>query len=198
MVVPSSSKKPAEEKMRRTLIVGLTVALLSGTSAVSQQPAPDASVPEGGMAADAADFTVEFADEAWNGETIPEGQQCAEHGGAGVTPTLDVAGIPEGTTDIVVTFSDETNESMASGGHGVISYAVEAGETTMALPSVPAETEEGLPEGVSVAAPNKRDAGVGYLPPCSGGSGNMYSAEVTAIDHTGAELASASLQLGTY
>jgi hypothetical protein len=185
--------------MKRSLSLGFGIALLGSVAAFAQEAAPVEATPEGGMAPDAAEFTVAFADDAWNGETIPDGQQCASDGGEGATPAFDVSGIPEGTTDILVAFSDESNEPMNNGGHGSISFPVTAGETTMTLPSVPGETDE-LPEGVTIAAPNARgdEATPGYIPPCSGGAGNLYSALVTAIDHTGAELASARIELGTY
>jgi len=41
-------------------------------------------------------------------------------------------------------------------------------------------------------------ASPGYLPPCSGGAGNTYSATVIALDVAGAELASGKITLGKY
>ncbi|HWA20746.1 MAG TPA: hypothetical protein VG757_17295 [Devosia sp.] len=38
----------------------------------------------------------------------------------------------------------------------------------------------------------------GYLPPCSGGQGNLYSATVTALDASGATLAEGKIDLGHY
>ena len=36
--------------------------------------------------AQAQDMTVVLEDAAWDGNTIPDGQQCAEYGGNGSTP----------------------------------------------------------------------------------------------------------------
>lgn len=145
-------------------------------------------------------LTFKFADPAWDGVTIPEGQHCALQGGSGATPAIEVSGLPEGTTTVSVAFNDETYQPMNDGGHGVIAFEVTPAEGTTTLPSVPGGTAD-LPEGASVATASRGTgeyASPGYLPPCSGGQGNTYSATVTALDSTGQELATGKIELGKY
>ena len=147
-----------------------------------------------------SDFAASFADPAWDGVTVPEGQHCPLQGGNGATPPINVTGLPSGTTQINLSFNDETYEPMNNGGHGVLGFAVEAGATEASLPAVPGATEE-LPEGVTIAVANKTAGDFltpGYMPPCSGGNGNTYSVDVIAIDASGAELAKQRLTLGKY
>jgi len=89
---------------------------------------------------------------------------------------------------------------MDDGGHGIIAFAVTPTDGTASLPSVPGGTAD-LPEGVSVATASRGTgdyASPGYLPPCSGGQGNTYSATVTALDSAGIELAAGKIELGKY
>lgn len=145
-------------------------------------------------------FEISFADPAWDGQTIPEGQHCALQGGEGATPALDLSGLPEGTATIEVAFNDETYEPMNNGGHGTIGFEVTPADGAVSLPSVPGGTED-LPEGVFIAAPNATSGDfltAGYMPPCSGGQGNTYSATVSALDAQGNSLASQTITLGQY
>lgn len=145
-------------------------------------------------------FDVAFADAAWDGQTIPEGQHCPLQDGEGATPALDLSGLPEGTASIEIAFNDESYEPMNNGGHGTIGFAVEPVDGVVSLPSVPGATED-LPEGVSLAEPNRTEGDFltpGYMPPCSGGRGNTYSADISALDAEGNVLASTYLQLGVY
>ncbi len=146
-------------------------------------------------------LTVAFADPAWTGETVPEGQHCPLQGGSGATPTLTVSGLPEGTTQVNVEFNDESYEPLSTdGGHGIIGFAVTPAGRAATLPSVPGNTAE-LPEGTMVVAAARAPgdyASPGYLPPCSGGNGNTYSADVIALDAAGAELATGKITLGKY
>ncbi len=145
-------------------------------------------------------LTLTFADPVWDGVSVPAGQHCGLQGGAGATPALDVAGVPDATTAINVAFSDETYEPMNNGGHGTIGFVVAPVEGKVALPSVPGGTLD-MPDGVMIAAENLTSGDFltpGYMPPCSGGNGNLYSAKVTALDATGAELATGRIELGRY
>lgn len=145
-------------------------------------------------------FQISFADPAWDGQTIPEGQHCALQGGEGATPALELSGLPEGTTTVEVAFNDESFEPMNNGGHGTIGFEVEPVDGTATLQSVPGGTED-LPEGVFIAAPNATSGDfltAGYMPPCSGGQGNTYSATVSALDAEGNTLASETITLGQY
>lgn len=153
-----------------------------------------------GAAMAQAPLTLRLADPAWDGVTIPEGQQCALQGGSGTTPAIEVSGLPEGTTTVDVAFSDETYQPMNDGGHGVIAFAVTPVGGTATLPSVPGGTAD-LPEGASVATPSRGTgeyASPGYLPPCSGGAGNTYSATVSALDGASKELATGKIEIGKY
>ena len=38
----------------------------------------------------------------------------------------------------------------------------------------------------------------GFLPPCSGGAGHLYTIDVTALDSAGKTLATGKIPLGTY
>ena len=170
----------------RTFRLATVVAaqLVTGTGAVMAQ----------------SELNVSFADSAWTGERIPEGQHCALQGGNGSTPALTIGGVPEGTTEILVAFNDETYTPMADGGHGVLAFAVKPDNGAVAVPSVPGGTLD-LPAGVRIAQEN-RTAGdyltAGYVPPCSGGVGNTYSADVSAVDAAGTVLATGYILLGTY
>lgn len=147
-----------------------------------------------------AELEVAFADPIWTGEAIPEGQHCPLQGGEGATPALEISGVPDGTTQIHVAFNDETYTPMDDGGHGTIGFDVTPEDGIVSLPSVPGATEE-LPEGVFIAAPNATSGDFttpGYMPPCSGGQGNTYSADITAIDANGNVLANGYIVLGTY
>ncbi len=146
-------------------------------------------------------LTVAFADPAWDGETVPEGQHCALLGGSGATPAMQVSDIPEGTTQINVEFNDESYRPLSTGGgHGIIGFAVTPENGTATLPSVPGNTAD-LPEGAMVVAAARAPgsyASPGYLPPCSGGAGNTYSADVKALDASDTVLAEGKITLGKY
>lgn len=130
-----------------------------------------------------ATLQVVFADPAWNGRTIPAGQQCSQFGGKGASPALAVKGIPPGTTDLLVEFNDRDYPPLSSGGgHGTIRIPLPPGATEMTVPSVPGETNT-LPAGVVKEAAHRApmSPGTAYLPPCSGGRGNLYFADVKAV-----------------
>ena len=147
-----------------------------------------------------AALTVKFTDPAWDGKTIPKDQICSLQGGKGSTPAIEVSGLPEGTVKITESFNDETYQPMNNGGHGVIGFDVTPSGGVATLPAVPGESDQ-LPVGVSVVT-KERGTGdydkPGYLPPCSGGNGNLYTMDVTALDASGAKLGTAHVELGHY
>lgn len=149
-------------------------------------------------AAHAQSFTAALA-APWGGEFVPEGQQCHLFGGNGSTPMMILQGLPEGTVQMRVEFNDKSYAPLAdNGGHGVISFAVTGPNAV--LPSVPGMTAH-MPEGaevISAARSGGQYASAGYLPPCSGGRGNRYMADVIALDATGAELGRVAVELGLY
>lgn len=70
---------------------------------------------------------------------------------------------------------------MDIGGHGIVGFRAEG--PTAVLPSVPGETMTGLPSGAFIEVTNRSGdyGGPGYLPPCSGGQGNLYTVTVKAV-----------------
>ena len=149
-------------------------------------------------AANAQNFTAELG-APWDGVKVPDGQQCRLFDGNGATPAIILQGLPEGTTHIRVEFNDKSYAPLANnGGHGVIGFQVSGPDAV--LPSVPGMTDT-LPEGAEVLAAARstgRYASPGYLPPCSGGRGNRYMADVIALDASGAELGRMPVELGRY
>ncbi len=149
-------------------------------------------------AATAQSFTAELSP-PWDGVDVPGGQQCHLFNGNGATPMIILQGLPAGTTQMRVEFNDKSYGPLANnGGHGVIGFQVSG--SSAVLPSVPGMTAD-LPEGtevLSAARSTGQYASPGYLPPCSGGRGNRYMADVIALDANGAELARVHVELGRY
>jgi len=144
-----------------------------------------------------AEMQIGFADPAWDGRKIPSDQVCRQFKGRGGTPPLVVSALPAGTTALVVEFSDQDARRFRNGGHGVLRFEVPPGSSEYTLPVVPGESDA-LPAGVSeVRSHRMRGVAGTYLPPCSGGRGNTYVAEVTA-EGAGGELGSAEIKLGNY
>ena len=159
-----------------------------------------------GPGALAADLKISFADPAWNGKKIPDGQQCTKFRGKGATPALQIENIPAGTNAVIVEFNDRDYQPLPwNGGHGKIGFWISEGSSSALLPSVPGETNE-LPEGSFLEKRNRATgdyARPGYLPPCSGGRGHRYFAEVKAVKKIEGRkkptvLAKAKIQLGRY
>ena len=155
------------------------------------------------VAAPAAELTVVFADPAWTGDKIPEGQHCKKFGGNGATPPLIVSGIPAGANAIVVQSYDKLSRD---GGHGKVGYLIPDGATEATLNAVPGGTND-LPEGTWLVKKNRAKGAWrsdGYLPPCSGGRRNTYSADVIAViidaasNEVQEELAETTIRLGKY
>ena len=148
--------------------------------------------------ASAQSFTVKLA-LPWNGVVVPEGQQCRLFGGDGSTPIFVLQGLPDGTERMRIEFNDKSYTPLSeNGGHGVIGFPV-IGPNAV-LPSVPGMSAY-LPSGGEVLAAARSSgeyASPGYLPPCSGGRGNRYMADVIALDANGAELARVPVELGRY
>ena len=121
--------------------------------------------------------------------------------GSGATPALTLANVPAGTSAVVLAFNDETYQAMNNGGHGAVRFAVTPTNGAVSLPSVPGETDA-LPAGVTTEkahlASDYSGTGGAYLPPCSGGKGNTYTATVTALGAGDAKLGETRIVLGTY
>lgn len=170
--------------MKMTVVCGALVAIL----AITAGPAF------------AAKLQVSFADSSWTGKKVPKGQHCSKFGGNGATPRLNVSGIPQGTSAILVEFNDASYQPLSSrGGHGIVGFEY-AGDGEAVLQSVPGGTKE-TPVGTWIEKKNRATGAwksPGYLPPCSGGRGNRYFAVVKAVDTDGNVLAKAKIKLGRY
>ncbi|TEW55226.1 hypothetical protein E2R68_05575 [Psychromonas sp. RZ22] len=127
---------------------------------------------------------VKFADSAWDGITIPAGQQCQKFGGKNpITPKLAITELPAGTDSIVLEYSDRDSQKMDSGGHGVMSYALSGTVTSVEIPSVAGHSFELPPQFKMIEAhrsPGWDKAGA-YMPPCSGGKGHAYYVTVKTM-----------------
>jgi phosphatidylethanolamine-binding protein (PEBP) family uncharacterized protein len=135
----------------------------------------------------------------WDGKKVPAGQQCTLDGGKGKTPPFQVTGIPDGTVMLVVEYNDKSYSKLSSkGGHGTIGYPVKG--SSGAFPAVPGLSAK-LPGGIRVIK-NARGTGdyasAGYMPPCSGGKGNKYQADVKAVNAAGKVIATTKMELGRY
>ena len=96
----------------------------------------------------ADELIVEFADSAWDGVTIPEGQHCKKFGGEGSTPPLRVSNIPAEADAIVVEFNGLGFQPLSNkGGHGKIGFEIEMGVGVAQLKAVPGGTKK-MPVGV--------------------------------------------------
>ena len=152
-------------------------------------------------------LNVSFADTSWTGEKIPSGQQCNLFGGNGATPPLRVANIPEDANAIIIEFNDRSFAPLSKGGgHGTVGYWTN-GEREVVVPAVPGMQSQNLPNNTFIerrAQSTGSYASPGYLPPCSGGRGHTYVAEVKAVfkatesGQTNRLLATKSVILGKY
>lgn len=135
----------------------------------------------------------------WDGKRVPAGQNCTLDGGQGSTPPMKLSGLPKGTVTIIVEYNDKSYAPLSSGGgHGVIGYPVRGNSAN--LPAVLGLSAK-LPGGVQVVKPARstgRYASKGYLPPCSGGRGNNYSATIKAVSATGKLLEKITIGIGKY
>ena len=147
---------------------------------------------------------VTFGDPAWNGRAVPDGQQCRRFEGRGDTPALQVDEIPAGANAVLIEFNDETYRPMDNGGHGIVGFRTSG--PRILVPSIPGETLDGLPAGAFVEVPHRAGdyGGPGYLPPCSGGQGNLYTVTVKAVFKSDTDpaanklLAQTRVELGRY
>lgn len=145
-----------------------------------------------------ADMSISLGG-GWNGKTVPNGQQCTLFGGKGATPPMQVSNLPNGTAWVHVEYNDRDYKPLSrNGGHGVIGYPVSG--TSADLYSVPglAGKLPGKARVVSAARVSGDYASKGYLPPCSGGKGNRYFAEIKAISASGKILEKARVNIGRY
>ena len=135
----------------------------------------------------------------WDGKKVPSGQQCNLFGGKGATPPMVVSGLPKGTVWVAVAYNDRDFGPLSrNGGHGTIGFPVKG--ATAKLPAVPGMTDK-LPGGAKVLAKAKSTgeySSTGYLPPCSGGRGHRYMADVLALGADGKTLEKVTIEIGRY
>ncbi|MCF3593439.1 hypothetical protein LZG00_05450 [Rhodobacteraceae bacterium LMO-12] len=152
----------------------------------------------GGAGAAAADMSISLL-APWDGKSVPKGQQCTLHGGNGATPPMKVTGLPAGTVAILVEYDDKSYRPLSkNGGHGSLIYPAKGNAAN--LPAVPGLSGK-LPHGVKVHKPARgtgKYASKGYLPPCSGGKGNKYTATLKAISANGKTLEKKTVSIGRY
>lgn len=131
---------------------------------------------------------VSFADAAWDGKSVPAGQQCQKFDGKDpATPRFKIAKIPAGTTEIVFAYSDRDYQPMDNGGHGIVAYALSGDVTEIEVPAAPGHSFDLKAPFRMVKAhqgPGWDKAGA-YMPPCSGGKGNNYYVTVKAVSGSG-------------
>ncbi len=158
-----------------------------------------------GAPAAEAKMKVRFADEAWTGDTIPEGQWCSKFDGSGATHALIIDDVPDMATGIAVAFNAESYMPTEMAGDGIILFMITP-ERPIRIPSIAGETTE-LPDDVIMVKAHKAKSaayspGTAYLPPCSGGIGNKYTATVqmvqVATDGRYTVLQTTKITLGKY
>lgn len=136
------------------------------------------------LSTNASALDVKFADTAWDGVKIPEGQQCQKFGGINPsTPKWLVSDIPAGSDTIVLEYSDRDSKKMNNGGHGVMSFKINAATENVEIPVVPGHTFE-IPAGFTMVQAHRGagwDIEGAYMPPCSGGKGHAYYVTVKAL-----------------
>jgi hypothetical protein len=135
------------------------------------------------MTSGVAKLRLSFNDNEWDGEKVPDGQQCLRFGGKPFTPSIRVEGIPDDADAIIMEFSDRSWPPMDNGGHGRIGYAIPPSVSDVIIPKVPGHTFS-LPDNFFVIEPHRGshwDKSGAYMPPCSGGKGNHYYVKVLAV-----------------
>ena len=118
---------------------------------------------------------------------------------------MTVNNIPAQANAIVVEFNDLDFQPLSKkGGHGRNGFEIEMGAGTAQLPAVPGGTKK-MPDGVWLVKKNRATGGwrsPGYLPPCSGGKGNTYVADVLAVEKASKKkykvLSKARIVMGSY
>ncbi|MDF1690649.1 MAG: hypothetical protein P1U35_13690 [Cycloclasticus sp.] len=143
---------------------------------------------------------AKFADESWDGVTVPTGQQCQKFGGINpATPKLIVSEIPAESNALVLEYSDRNYEVMDNGGHGIMKFMIDPQKSQVEVPSVLGHTFDIPKEFTLIEAhrsPSWDKAGA-YMPPCSGGKNNEYYVTIKAVKDDKVT-ASTVLEMGKY
>ena len=143
---------------------------------------------------------VKFSNSKWDGKIIPKDEVCKWAGGNGSTPELKISNIPSGTEKLIVLFNDKTYTKMDNGGHGQIGINISSNQTNITIPSILGETKI-MPTNMFIHKEHiglKRGQAGAYLPPCSGGKGNTYSATIKALDKNNKTLITKDITMGKF
>jgi len=127
---------------------------------------------------------VSFADPLWNGVLVPEGQQCQKFGGNNPsTPEWRITDIPAGSDLIVLEYSDRDSKRMDNGGHGQMSFAIDATTQAINIPSVAGHSFTLPPKFTMIEAHRGTgwDIDGAYMPPCSGGKDHAYYVTIKIV-----------------
>jgi len=181
--------------MRKTLIFPMLLCgfILMAAGCATTPKAPDFS-PK---------LEASLAGDKWDGQNIPQDEVCNKFNSRpGNSPAIRVEGLPASTTKVRLRFNDETaGPAFDNGGHGIIEYRLpEDAENQAVIPSIPGQVSD-LPEGFSIErnfTSQAWDTGSGYLPPCSGGEGNLYTVDIQALNAKGELTGETKLRLGRY
>jgi hypothetical protein len=181
--------------MRKTLIFPMLMCgfILMGAGCATTPKAPDFS-PK---------LEASLAGDKWDGQNIPQDEVCNKFNSRpGNSPAIRLENLPASTTKVRLRFNDETaGPAFDNGGHGIIEYRLpgDAGNQAV-IPSIPGQVSD-LPEGFSIErnfTSQAWDTGSGYLPPCSGGEGNLYTVDIQALNAKGELTGETKLRLGRY
>ncbi len=171
----------------------LTIVALTALVTACASTSTDTTVPKLGLS---------FTDSAWNGTTLPKGQECKKNGGNGATPAMNVTNVPKDTVQFHVAYSDVSWKGGQNGFHGIIGHS-HSGGNQASLISVPGDIVKNFPPGTSLVKDNQGFKGwaihKGYMPPCSvKNKKHKYEAEVSAFDVNGKLLAKSTIQMALY
>ena len=138
---------------------------------------------------------VEFAQDIWDGENIPESQRCETPGA--MSPGLIVSGIPPQADFLIMEYNDRDYEPLSkNGGHGTLGYRFERGSSEVTVPPVPEVQIDDLPDGVEIVRHNQGQTQRGYRAPCGGlDRFNVYEVIVRAVDSNNPDTALAEVNL---
>ncbi|MDR9500080.1 MAG: hypothetical protein RI556_12960 [Hydrogenovibrio sp.] len=162
------------------------------------------SLSTASVAEEPVQWQAEISEYGWDGETIPDGQQCQRFGGVmPATPEIRVRNLPRQVNMVIAEYSDRDHEPMDHGGHGRMGFTVTPNEPFLKLPKVRGHTFR-MPKGAMILEPHrnpKRDKAGAYMPPCSGGKGHEYYVTLKAVYFDGKNVESFGeqvMELGKY
>lgn len=148
-------------------------------------------------------LAASFVDSKWDGQRVPSDEVCKKFNSrAGETPAIKLNGLSSTTTNIELSFNDlSASPEFNFGGHGVLNYKVTSNENgEIIIPKAPGQVDT-LPENFSIKrdfTSKAWDSGKGYLPPCSGGRGHVYTVDIRAFNEKGELTGDTKLNLGRY